>query len=79
MRFRHLDNDIVRAARQQDFLRAGEHAAERRSSLLSNLHPLARLVREEPPSTDENLQTSRGILRLAAARGSSARASRCAR
>jgi polyisoprenyl-teichoic acid--peptidoglycan teichoic acid transferase len=62
VRFRHLDNDIVRAARQQDFLRSAS-AQMSTSRLLSNLHPLVRAFAKST-SSDSNLQTSRGILRL---------------
>ena len=63
VRFRHLDNDIVRAARQQDFLRAAKDQL-RDQGLLSNLKPLARIF-AKATETDGDLQTSRGILRLA--------------
>jgi LCP family protein required for cell wall assembly len=62
VRFRHLDNDIVRAARQQDFLRSAS-AQMSTSRLLGNLHPLVRAFAKST-SSDSNLQTSRGILRL---------------
>src|SRR4051812_21927822 len=62
VRFRHLDNDIVRAARQQDFLRSAS-APMSTSRLLRNLHPLVRAFAKST-SSDSNLQTSRGILRL---------------
>jgi LCP family protein required for cell wall assembly len=63
VRFRHLDNDIVRAARQQDFLRAAKDQL-REQGVLRNLHPLARIV-AKATETDGDLRTSRGILRLA--------------
>jgi LCP family protein required for cell wall assembly len=63
VRFRHLDNDIVRAARQQDFLRAAKDQL-RHEGVLKNLHPLARIF-AKATETDGDLQTSRGILRLA--------------
>ena len=62
VRFRHLDNDIVRAARQQDFLRQAS-AQLSTSSLLRNLDPLVKAF-AKATSSDSNLQTSRGILRL---------------
>jgi LCP family protein required for cell wall assembly len=62
VRFRHLDNDIVRAARQQDFLRSA-NAQMSTSRLLHNLHPLVKAFAKST-SSDSNLQTSRGILRL---------------
>ncbi|HYI85245.1 MAG TPA: LCP family protein [Acetobacteraceae bacterium] len=70
VRFRHLDNDIVRADRQQGFLRQAS-AQVSTSSLLSNLHPLVKAFAKST-STDENLQTSRGILRLLRLAASSA-------
>src|SRR3954467_12213776 len=63
VRFRHLDNDIVRAARQQDFLRAAKDQL-RDQGVLSNLRPLARIV-AKATETDGDLRTTRGILRLA--------------
>jgi LCP family protein required for cell wall assembly len=63
VRFRHLDNDIVRAARQQDFLRAAKDQL-RDQGVFRNLHPLARIV-AKATETDGDLRTSRGILRLA--------------
>ncbi len=62
VRFRHLDNDIVRAARQQAFLREA-NAQLSTSSLLHNLNPLVKAF-AKATSSDANLQTSRGILRL---------------
>jgi polyisoprenyl-teichoic acid--peptidoglycan teichoic acid transferase len=62
VRFRHLDNDIVRAARQQDFLRAAA-AQMSTSNLLRNLKPLVKAFAKST-SSDANLQTSGGILRL---------------
>ena len=63
VRFRHLDNDIVRAARQQDFLRAAKDQL-RDQGVLSNLRPLARIV-AKATETDGDLRTAQGILRLA--------------
>jgi polyisoprenyl-teichoic acid--peptidoglycan teichoic acid transferase len=62
VRFRHLDNDIVRAARQQGFLREAS-AQMSTSRLISNLNPLVKAFAKST-SSDSNLQTSRGILRL---------------
>jgi LCP family protein required for cell wall assembly len=62
VRFRHLDNDIVRSARQQDFLRSAD-AQLSTSNLLHNLKGLVRAFAKST-SSDANLQTSRGILRL---------------
>ena len=70
VRFRHLDNDIVRADRQQDFLRQTSSQVST-SSLLSNLNPLVKAFAKST-STDANLQTSRGILRLLRLAASSA-------
>jgi LCP family protein required for cell wall assembly len=70
VRFRHNDNDIVRAARQQDFLR--EAAAQMSTSrLIRNLDPLVRAFARST-STDADLQTSRGVLRLLRLAASSA-------
>jgi polyisoprenyl-teichoic acid--peptidoglycan teichoic acid transferase len=63
VRFRHLDNDIVRAARQQDFLRAAKDQL-REQGVFKNLLPLARIV-ARATETDGDLRTTRGILRLA--------------
>ena len=62
VRFRHLDNDIVRAARQQGFLRAAKDQL-REQGLLDNLRPLVRIV-ARATETDEDLQSTRGLLRL---------------
>jgi LCP family protein required for cell wall assembly len=70
VRFRHLDNDIVRAARQQAFLRDAD-AQLSTSSLLHNLNPLVKAFAKST-SSDGNLQTSRGILRLLRLAASSA-------
>jgi anionic cell wall polymer biosynthesis LytR-Cps2A-Psr (LCP) family protein len=70
VRFRHLDNDIVRAARQQDFLRSAS-AQMSTGRLIRNLHPLVRAF-AKATSSDSNLQTSRGILRLLRLAASSA-------
>jgi LCP family protein required for cell wall assembly len=70
VRFRHLDNDIVRADRQQDFLRAASTQLST-SSLLSNLNPLVKAFAKST-SSDANLQTARGILRLLRLAASSA-------
>jgi len=62
VRFRHLDNDIVRAARQQGFLRAAKDQL-RQYGLLDNLRPLVRII-ARATETDEDLQSTRGLLRL---------------
>lgn len=70
VRFRHLDNDIVRADRQQGFLREASDQVST-SSLLRNLNPLVKAFAKST-SSDANLQTSRGILRLLRLAASSA-------
>jgi LCP family protein required for cell wall assembly len=62
VRFRHLDNDIVRADRQQGFLREAS-AQVSTSRLIGNLNPLVKAFAKST-SSDSNLQTGRGILRL---------------
>ena len=63
VRFRHLDNDIVRAARQQGFLREAKDQLRQRG-VLDNLRPLVRIV-ARATETDADLQSTRGLLRLA--------------
>jgi LCP family protein required for cell wall assembly len=63
VRFRHLDNDLVRAARQQGFLRAAKDQLRHRG-VLENLQPLVRIF-AKATETDEDLQSSRGLMRLA--------------
>ena len=63
VRFRHLDNDLVRAARQQDFLRAAKDQL-RQQGVLNNIKPLTHIF-AKATETDSDLQSSRGILRLA--------------
>jgi LCP family protein required for cell wall assembly len=63
VRFRHLDNDIVRAARQQSFLRAAKDQL-RAAGVFEHLRPLARIF-ARATETDGDLQTAKGILRLA--------------
>ena len=63
VRFRHLDNDIVRAARQQGFLRAAKDQL-RAAGVFDHLRPLARIF-ARATETDGDLQTAKGILRLA--------------
>src|SRR5205085_1631073 len=62
VRFRHLDNDFVRAARQQDFLRQAK-SQYGVSSFLADPHKLTkrigRFVR-----TDASLQSKEEVLRL---------------
>lgn len=63
VRFRHLDNDLVRSARQQSFLRAAKDQLNH-EGVLKNLRPLVRIF-AKATETDGNLQSSRGLLRLA--------------
>jgi LCP family protein required for cell wall assembly len=63
VRFRHLDNDLVRAARQQGFLRAAKDQL-RHEGLLEHLKPLVRIF-AKATETDGDLQSTRGLLRLA--------------
>ena len=63
VRFRHLDNDLVRSARQQAFLRAAKDQLNH-EGVLKNLRPLVRIF-AKATETDGNLQSSRGLLRLA--------------
>ena len=63
VRFRHLDNDFVRAARQQDFLRAAKDQLRHRG-VLDNLRPLVRIF-ARATETDGDLQSTRGLMRLA--------------
>jgi LCP family protein required for cell wall assembly len=62
VRFRHQDNDLVRAARQQDFLRAaGDELST--SRLITHIKTLVKAFAQST-ATDANLQTATGILRL---------------
>jgi LCP family protein required for cell wall assembly len=63
VRFRHLDNDIVRAARQQGFLREAKDQLRERG-VLDNLRPLVRIL-ARATETDGDPQSTRGLLRLA--------------
>jgi LCP family protein required for cell wall assembly len=63
VRYRHGDNDLVRAARQQDFLRAaGDELST--STIISHLKRLVRAF-AKATSSDANLQSATGLLRLA--------------
>ncbi len=62
VRFRHDDSDLVRAARQQDFLRQAKDQVGT-SSLLNDLDPLAEIFGNSTES-DGNLTTLPGILRV---------------
>jgi polyisoprenyl-teichoic acid--peptidoglycan teichoic acid transferase len=62
VRFRHADNDLVRAARQQDFLRAaGDELST--STILGHLNRMVKAF-ARATSSDANLQSATGILRL---------------
>jgi LCP family protein required for cell wall assembly len=62
VRFRHTDNDIVRSARQQDFVRwaKDQYGA---SSLISNRDTLLRIFGQHT-QTDANLHTVDGLINL---------------
>jgi LCP family protein required for cell wall assembly len=63
VRFRHADSDIVRAARQQDFLRAAKDQINT-SSLLGERDKLIKIFRHNT-QTDTQLRTLTGVLKLA--------------
>jgi LCP family protein required for cell wall assembly len=63
VRFRHLDNDIVRAARQQDFLRDTKDQMAGRD-LLGDMKPLLRIF-AKATEFDASLEHSSALLRLA--------------
>jgi polyisoprenyl-teichoic acid--peptidoglycan teichoic acid transferase len=63
VRFRHLDNDLVRSARQQGFLRAAKDQLNH-AGVLKNLKPLVRIFGKATEG-DQALNTTKGILRLA--------------
>jgi LCP family protein required for cell wall assembly len=62
VRFRHSDNDLVRAARQQDFLRGAKDQIST-SRLISDRKKLAKAFWRSA-QTDKSLRTVRGFLRL---------------
>jgi LCP family protein required for cell wall assembly len=62
VRFRHLDTDIVRAARQQDFLRSIKQQVTGQK-LLDDEVPLEKLFGKYVES-DHDLRTTRGVLNL---------------
>jgi LCP family protein required for cell wall assembly len=62
VRFRHADSDLVRAARQQDFLRAAKEQVGT-SRLINDLKPLVRIF-AKATETDSDLQSNGGILHL---------------
>ena len=63
VRFRHLDNDLVRAARQQAFLRDAKDQLSTQD-LLGELKPLVRIF-AKATETDASLQSSSALLSLA--------------
>jgi LCP family protein required for cell wall assembly len=63
VRFRHADNDLVRSARQQGFLRAAKDQLNHQG-VAKNLEPLVRIF-ARATQTDGDLRSSRGVLRLA--------------
>jgi LCP family protein required for cell wall assembly len=62
VRFRHLDTDIVRSARQQDFLRQAK-AQYGTGRIFANRHRLARIFGRYTQS-DRELHRSAGLLKL---------------
>ena len=62
VRFRHADSDLVRAARQQDFLRSAKDQIST-SSLIGDRKKLARIFGEHS-QTDRALSTRAGFIRL---------------
>jgi LCP family protein required for cell wall assembly len=63
VRFRHADSDIVRAARQQDFLRAAKDQLST-SSLINDRNQLIKIM-QKSTQTDQSLRTVKGVLKLA--------------
>jgi LCP family protein required for cell wall assembly len=63
VRFRHLDNDLVRAARQQEFLRDAKDQLATQD-LLGELKPLVQIF-AKATETDASLQSSSSLLSLA--------------
>jgi LCP family protein required for cell wall assembly len=63
VRFRHADSDLVRAARQQDFLRAAKDQLST-SSLLDQRDKLIKIMQKNT-QTDESLRSVKGVLKLA--------------
>jgi LCP family protein required for cell wall assembly len=63
VRFRHADSDIVRAARQQDFLRAAKDQLST-SSLIGQRGKLIKILKKNT-QTDESLRSVKGALKLA--------------
>jgi LCP family protein required for cell wall assembly len=63
VRFRHEDNDLVRAARQQSFLTAAKDQLNHQG-ISKNFKPLLRIF-GRATQTDSDLRSTKGILRLA--------------
>jgi LCP family protein required for cell wall assembly len=63
VRFRHADSDIVRSARQQDFLRAAKDQLST-SSLINDRDQLIKIM-QKSTQTDESLRSVKGVLKLA--------------
>jgi polyisoprenyl-teichoic acid--peptidoglycan teichoic acid transferase len=63
VRFRHADSDIVRAARQQDFLRAAKDQLST-SSLIDDREQLIKIMQKNT-QTDESLRSVKGVIKLA--------------
>jgi LCP family protein required for cell wall assembly len=63
VRFRHADSDIVRAARQQDFLRAAKDQIST-SALINNRGRLIRILRGNT-QTDSSLRSVADVIKLA--------------
>jgi LCP family protein required for cell wall assembly len=63
VRFRHADTDLVRAARQQDFLRAAKDQIST-SRLIDDLQKLGEIT-SKATQTDKSLRTKTGFLRVA--------------
>jgi polyisoprenyl-teichoic acid--peptidoglycan teichoic acid transferase len=63
VRFRHADSDIVRAARQQDFLRAAKDQLST-SALIDQRGKLIKILKKNT-QTDESLRSVKGSIKLA--------------
>jgi LCP family protein required for cell wall assembly len=63
VRFRHADSDLVRAARQQDFLRAAKDQLTT-SSLIGQRDKLIKIMQRNT-QTDESLRSVKGGIKLA--------------
>ena len=63
VRFRHADSDIVRAARQQDFLRSAKDQLNS-SALIDDRGQLIKIM-QRATQTDASLRSVKGVLKLA--------------